>query len=61
MGSGFLVTQQSVEDLAAKIETLILNPELRIAMGKNGRKRFEEHFTLTIFENKLHNILSKYL
>ncbi len=34
-------------DLAAAINQVVLNPALRETMGKNGRRRVEEHFSWT--------------
>jgi len=57
--TGFLVKQQDLEALAKKIAMLIQDADLRMAMGKEGRKRFEKHFTLATFENRLHQILKE--
>ncbi|RKN79767.1 glycosyltransferase family 4 protein [Ulvibacterium marinum] len=57
--TGFLVEKESPEALAKKLELLIRNPELRMKMGRAGRKRYEEHFTLEAFETRFHNIMEK--
>jgi len=57
--TGFLINQRDVKSLASRIEELIVNKNLRINMGKAGRKRYEELFTETIFENRLCEILSQ--
>jgi glycosyltransferase involved in cell wall biosynthesis len=57
--TGFLTGQQDIKGLAEKIAILIKDVDLRIAMGKEGRNRFEEHFTLATFENRLHQILKE--
>ncbi|MFQ3621633.1 MAG: glycosyltransferase family 4 protein [Spirochaetales bacterium] len=46
--TGFLVPKEDPEALRERLKTLILNGELRVAMGREGRRRFEENFT---FEN----------
>jgi len=51
--TGYLVDQNNAEELAEKLEHLILNPELSTSMGAKGRERFQNKFTLKIFENKL--------
>lgn len=57
--TGFLVPQKNVLALAEKLELLIQNSELRIKMGCAGRKKYEQEFTLTKFENNLATILEK--
>ena len=59
--NGFLVPQKSVDELALKLEELILNDEMRVEMGLAGRKMYETNFTLEIFENRLVEILQKCL
>ena len=57
--TGILVQQQNVLELADKLELLILNPSKRKQMGMAGRKRYEELFTLNVFEERLKSILDK--
>jgi len=57
--TGFLVPKKDVEALAQKLELLILNPELRFKMGMEGKKRFENLFTLKKFETNFVEILKK--
>lgn len=57
--TGFLVQQKDFKALADKLEILIKDPELRIAMGKAGRLKYEKMYTQDIFENNLLNILEK--
>jgi len=59
--TGYLVPQKNAEALADKLEILIKNPELRAQMGKAGRIKFENEFTLDIFEHRLNEILHKIL
>jgi glycosyltransferase involved in cell wall biosynthesis len=56
--NGFLVPKQNSLILAEKLEYLIKNPEIRIQMGKLGRKIYEEKYTLRMFENNMANILT---
>jgi len=37
---------------------MLNNPKIKIIMGINGRKRFENKFTLKIFEKNLISILN---
>jgi len=43
--SGLLVEDRTEEGLAAAIERLLLDPELRVRLGEGGRDRFEQRFT----------------
>lgn len=56
--TGFLVPVKDAKSLAEKIEILIKDPELRMKMGKAGRKKYEEEFTLDKFENRIIEILN---
>lgn len=55
--SGFVVKQMDVNNLAKKIEILIKNPALRKKMGEAGFERYQQKFTLDIFENNFTKIL----
>lgn len=55
--TGFLVPQQNVKALEEKLEILIKDPLLREKMGKLGRQKFEQEFTLDKFEKRLTKIL----
>lgn len=57
--TGFVINKNSPIELADKIEYLINNPELRIEMGKSGRIKFENEFTIEKFENRMKNILNE--
>jgi glycosyltransferase involved in cell wall biosynthesis len=43
--TGLLAEPGDVDDLAAKIETLLDQPEMRRRMGEAGRRKFEQEFT----------------
>lgn len=45
------------EEMASKLELLLRDSELRSKMGQEGRKRFEAHFTLPVFEENFKNTL----
>lgn len=57
--TGFLVTPKDPESLADKLEVLINDPELRKDMGDAARIKYENEFTLEIFENRLREILER--
>jgi glycosyltransferase involved in cell wall biosynthesis len=57
--TGFLVPQKDAAALAEKLAILIENPELRQQMGKAGRTKYENEFTLAIFEHRLVEILQQ--
>lgn len=44
--TGLIVTSHSPQALAAAIETLAINPDLRTRMGKAGARRVQAHFSL---------------
>ncbi|MBF0108327.1 MAG: glycosyltransferase [Magnetococcales bacterium] len=56
--TGILYQKKDVENLAQAMESLEMNHDLRHSMGKAGKKRFQEHFTLEVFEARLERILS---
>ncbi len=57
--TGFLVPLSNANLLAEKLEILINNYELRLKMGKAGRKKYENEFTLDRFEHRLNDILQQ--
>lgn len=57
--TGFIINKQQPLTLANRIEYLIDNPEFCQILGKAGKKKFKEEFTLEQFENRLKNILQK--
>lgn len=57
--SGFIVPQRDSKALAVKLESLIMDKTLRETMGRNGKKRYEDNFTLQHFEDKLTELLNK--
>lgn len=59
--TGFLVPQQNAKALASKIEILIKSPDLRFKMGNAGRLKYENEFTLTVFEERISQILLQVL
>ena len=57
--TGFLVNQKDAGQLAEKLEILIKNSDLRINMGKAGRIKFEQEFTVEKFEQRLTEIIKR--
>lgn len=57
--TGFLVPQKDVRALADKLELLINDADLRNKMGKAGRIKYENEFTLERFENRMVTILKE--
>lgn len=56
--TGFLVQSKDTKALADKMLWLIEHQEEGLLMGKKGRNRFLENFTLDIFEHRMIDILS---
>lgn len=59
--TGFLVEKNKPRQLANKIDLLVKDRDLRIKMGKAGRKKFLEKYTIEIFENNIKNVFDKVL
>jgi glycosyltransferase involved in cell wall biosynthesis len=59
--TGFLVEKGSPDQLAEKVELLARNPALRVSMGNAARKKYEEKYTLEIFEQNMKNVFEKVL
>jgi glycosyltransferase involved in cell wall biosynthesis len=56
--TGYIVEKQNPEELAMRIEELILNPELRIKLGKAGQEKFKKYYTLECFERRMCEIFN---
>lgn len=56
--TGLLIPQKNVEALAERLQLLVTDNILRKKMGEAGRRRYEERFTLTDFENNLAKIFN---
>lgn len=55
--TGYVVERNKVQQLADKMELLIVDANLREAMGCAGKKKYEKNYTLQKFEWNLFNIL----
>ena len=58
-GAGIQASVNDSRDLAKKILTIIDDQEKAIAMGKNGRKYFLEHFERKVITRQWNSILNK--
>lgn len=56
--TGFIVEKKNATSLAAQMEVLINSPALCREMGRSGRIKFLQEFTLNKFENKICRILN---
>ncbi len=59
--TGILIKEKNANMLASEISHLMNNEDLRLELGKNGRKAFKEKFTLKKFEKRMVNILRTYI
>ena len=55
--TGLVCERKNVESLANALEQLILDKERRIQMGQRGFLRYQEKFTLPVFEQNMAQIL----
>lgn len=55
--TGYVVEKNNLQMLAEKLEVLIEDAALRQEMGYAGKKKFEENYTLEIFEHNIFNAL----
>ena len=51
--SGFLVPARSPRVIADRLERLAVNEALRLSMGREARKRYEERYTIDVFEKNM--------
>ncbi|EPU0245675.1 glycosyltransferase family 4 protein [Pseudomonas aeruginosa] len=60
---GFLVPRRDAErearDYAARLESLMREPEMLRRMGQNSARRIREEFTLSLFERRLRELLER--
>ncbi len=55
--NGLICKKNNPEDMAEKLMTLLDNEQLRLKMGQDGYKKYQEKFTLEIFERRFSDIL----
>jgi glycosyltransferase involved in cell wall biosynthesis len=58
--TGYIVPKNEPMVLAQKLVTLISDPALRQKMGCAGKQRFEQHFTIDRFEDRLVHIINDF-
>ena len=59
--NGFLVKRRSPNEIAAKLELLIKDPQLRRAMGGKGREKYLSNYTLSHFQNNMEKVFQEVL
>lgn len=59
--TGYIIPKKSAQELADKIEILLKDNSLRIAMGNKGLERYKHLFTLNAFEQRIVSILKDIL
>lgn len=59
--TGYIIPKKSAQELADKIEILLKDNSLRIAMGNKGLERYKYLFTLNAFEQRIVSILKDIL
>ena len=59
--NGFIINKNDPEALADKLQYLISNEGVRREMGKAGRRKFEDKYTLEKFENRIVEIFKNAL
>ncbi|WP_158605184.1 glycosyltransferase [Hanamia caeni] len=59
--TGFLIDTKNVNQLAEKLKDLIQNKDLREEMGRRGKNRFCNHYTLKHFEQNLKMVFDNIL
>ena len=56
--TGLIAEKGNVHSLVENLRIILRQPERGRQMGLNGRRRFEEHFTITHFEERMLSIFS---
>lgn len=59
--TGYIVPKNDSKKLSEKIMELLENPEKARKMGETGRKRFEENYTIEVFEKNMIDVVNKIL
>jgi glycosyltransferase involved in cell wall biosynthesis len=59
--SGYIVHPGCISGFAEKVLTLMKNGNLRVKMGKEGRHRFEENYSLEAYNRNVKDALSFFL
>lgn len=59
--TGFLVRKNNVKDLSVRLQELINSKKSRELMGKAGRRKYEQQFTIALFEKRFLDIINQIL
>lgn len=59
--TGYLVEKNCPHNITDKLIRLIKNPEHCKAMGREGRKKYKEKYTLSVFEQNMKNVFNDVL
>ena len=59
--NGYIVDPKDVKQLSDRVLRLVNDEQLRIKMGKAGRKIYEESFTVEVYEKKLQDAVRFFL
>lgn len=54
--TGFIINHANSEELSKKIDLLLNNTEMRLAMGKCGKDRILEAFSIEVMANKYYSV-----
>lgn len=57
--TGYVVNAKNPGHLAVKIENLAYDKTMRLDMGVNGHRKFQEQYTLEVFENRMCDVLEQ--
>ena len=59
--TGFLIKENDYDDLIKYLEKFLDNPQLSTTMGKDARKRVQNHFEMSKNNNKLRNLMIEWI
>ncbi len=59
--TGFILPQRDANAMAEKLELLINDSSLRQQMGKAGRQKYEQCFTVETYENRISTLIERIL
>jgi glycosyltransferase involved in cell wall biosynthesis len=59
--NGYIVDPKDVEEISDRVLKLVNNDQLRIKMGKAGRKIYEKYFTKNVYEKKVQEGVNYFL
>jgi glycosyltransferase involved in cell wall biosynthesis len=59
--TGYLVSAKNPQQFATRLQRLLVNPGLRTQMGEAGRKRIQEHFSLTAMVRQHEEVYTRFV